>query len=108
MAGGLAAFLGRDDTSTTTSAAPPPEERGFDLPLADDPSVLTLGAHEKDLLVGIAARRGGPVEIVALRGETPVPRASWPSRSGARVEPVSCGRGCSRVSEPVLDGRAAP
>jgi hypothetical protein len=106
--GGLAAFLGGDDTSTTTSAAPPPEERGFELPLADDPSVLTLGGHQKDLLVGIAARRGGPVEIVTLRGETPVPLSELAvSVDRGRVEPVSCGRGCSRVSAPVLDGRAS-
>jgi hypothetical protein len=109
VAGGLAAFLGGDEGSGTRSVAPPPpaETRGFELPLADDPSVLTLGGHERDLLVGIAAKRGGPVEIVALRGETPVPKSELAvSVDGARVEPTSCGRGCSRASVPVLDGRS--
>jgi hypothetical protein len=108
-AGGLAAFLGGDESSTTTRGAPPPPEtRGFELPLADDPSALTLGGHARDLLVGIAARRGGPVEIVALRGETPVPMSELAvSVDRDRVETTSCGRGCSRVSVPVLDGRAS-
>jgi hypothetical protein len=108
VAVGLAAFLGGDETPTRTSALPPPPEtRGFELPLVDDPSALTLGGHAKDLLVGIAARRGGPVEIVALRGETPVPPGELGITVGGReVAPTSCGRGCSRVSAPVLDGRA--
>jgi hypothetical protein len=109
VVGGLATFLGGSGGSGTTSVAqPPPETRGFELPLADDPSVLTLGGHEKNLLVGIAARRAGPVEIVALRGETPVPVGELAvSVDGRRVESTSCGRGCSRVSAPVLDGRAS-
>jgi hypothetical protein len=108
VAGGLAAFLGGEENSTATSPEPPPPEtRGFELPLADDPSVLTLGAHERNLLVGIAARRGGPVEIVALRGETPVPAVELRIAVGGRsVAATPCGRGCSRVSAPVLDGRA--
>ena len=108
-AGGLAAFLGGDEGSGTTSVAPPPpaEARGFELPLADDPSVLTLGGHASNLLVGIAARRGGPVEIVALRGETPVPAGDLGITVGGRsADATTCGRGCSRVSAPVLDGRA--
>ena len=104
VAVGLAAFLGGDDTSTTT---PPPLETGvFALPLADDPSVLTLGGHARDLLVGIAARQGGPIEIVALRGETPVPAGELRiTVGGRRVAANPCGRGCSRVSAQVLDGR---
>ena len=82
---GLAAFLGGEESSTSTSAAPPPPEtRGFELPLADDPSALTLGGHEGNLLVGIAARRSGPVEIVALRGETPVPAGELGITVGGR------------------------
>ena len=107
VAVGLAAFLGGDDTSTTTSAAPPPLETGlFAVPLADDPSVLTLGGHARDLLVGIAARQGGPVEIVALRGETPVPVGELRiTVGGRRLAANPCGRGCSRVAAEVLAGR---
>jgi hypothetical protein len=104
---GLAAFLGGDETSTPNSAAPPPLETGvFELPLSDDPSVLTLGGHARDLLVGIAARQGGPVEVVALRGESPVPAGELRiTVGGSRVAANPCGRGCSRVSAPVLTGR---
>jgi hypothetical protein len=108
VAVGLAAFLGGEESSTSTSAAPPPAVTGmFELPLSDDPSALTLGGHDSNLLVGIAARRGGPVEIVALRGETPVPAGELGiGVSGVEVVPTSCGTGCSRVTAPVLDGRA--
>jgi hypothetical protein len=109
VAGGLAAFLGGEGGSGTTSAAPAPpaEARGFELPFADDPSALMLGGHESNLLVGIAARRGGPVEIVALRGETPVPAGELRITAGGRsADATTCGRGCLRVSAPVLDGRA--
>src|SRR5215218_474510 len=46
VGGGLAAFLGSDDGSTTPST-PPAEARGFELPLADQPSVLALGGHDR-------------------------------------------------------------
>ena len=53
-------------TDTTTST------RGFSLPLAEDPSALALGKHDGNLLVGIAAKAGGPIEVAALRAETPL------------------------------------
>jgi hypothetical protein len=107
VGGGLAAFLGSDDGSTTPST-PPAEARGFELPLADQPSVLALGGHDRNLLVGIAAHRGGPIELAALRGETPVPTDDLRVElDGRAVRPQPCGRGCSRVSGPVLDGRAS-
>jgi hypothetical protein len=107
--GAVAAFLGGDEGSTTsapeTSAARP---RGFKLPLAGQPETLALGGHDRNLLVGIAARRGGPVELTALRGETPVPRHELRVELDGRVvQPAPCGQGCSRVSGPVLDGRSA-
>jgi hypothetical protein len=108
VGGGLAAFLGDDEGSTRsfpeTSAAQP---GGFELPLAGQPQTLALGGHDRNLLVGIAARPGGPLELAALRGESPVPRDELRVELNGRVvraEP--CGRGCSRVSAPVLAGRA--
>jgi hypothetical protein len=107
--GAVAAFLGVDEESTPsvpeTSAAQP---RGFELPLAGQPRTLALGGHDQSLLVGIAARRGGPVEFAALRGETPVPRDELRVELNGRVvQPEPCGQGCLRVSGPVLDGRSA-
>ena len=104
--GAVAAFVGGEEGTTSTST-PPDETRGFELPLLDEPGVLARGGHDKNLLVGIAARPGGPVEVAALRGETPVPTDELRVRANGGETPlVSCGRGCSRASVPVLDGRA--
>lgn len=107
--GALAAFLGEDELSTTTAAKTSADQpRGFKLPLARQPETLALGGHDRNLLVGIAARRGGPVELTALRGETPVPRDELRVELNGRVvQPEPCGQGCFRVSGPVLDGRSA-
>jgi hypothetical protein len=102
--GVLVTALGREETATTTDE-PPVETSGFDLPLLDDPSSLALGGHDKNLLVGIAARPGRPVEIAALRAETPVPTDELEVAVGGRpLRAEPCGRGCSRVSLPVLSG----
>ena len=104
--GAVAAFVGGDDGTTATSTSPPDEARGFELPLLGQPGVLALGGHEGKLLVGIAARRGGPVELAALRGETPLPTNQLRVRvNGGEAPLAQCGRGCSRVSVPVLEGR---
>jgi hypothetical protein len=103
--GAVAAFVGGEEGTTSTST-PPVETRGFELPLLDEPGVLALGEHDGNLLVGIAARRGGPVEVAALRGETPVPTDELRVRvNGGNTPLARCGRGCSRASAPVLDGR---
>ena len=103
--GAVAAFVGGEEGTTSTST-PPVETRGFELPLLGEPGVLALGGHDGNLLVGIAARRGGPVELAALRGETPVPTDELRVRvNGGKTPLVPCGRGCSRASVPVLDGR---
>jgi hypothetical protein len=106
--GAVAAFLGRNEESTRsfpqTSAEQP---RGFELPLAGQPRTLSLGGHDRNLLVGIAARPGGPLELAALRGETPVPTDELRVELNGRiVQAEPCGMGCSRVSAPVLAGRA--
>jgi hypothetical protein len=106
--GAVAAFLGGGEESTRsfpqTSAA---QGRGFELPLAGKPGTLALGGHDRNLLVGIAARRGAPLELAALRGESPVPTDELRVELNGRiVQAEPCGRGCSRVSAPVLAGRA--
>ena len=107
--GAVAAFLGDDEGSTTTAAQTSTDQtRGFKLPLAGQPETLALGGHDGNLLVGIAARREGPVELTALRGETPVARDDLRVELNGRVvRPEPCGQGCSRVAGPVLDGRSA-
>jgi len=96
------------DGGSTKSNPPVSSSRSFLLPLAENPSALALGKHTGSLLVGIAARTGGPVEVAALRGETPVATDQLQIQIGDRaVEAKSCGRGCSRVEAVVLDGSPA-
>jgi hypothetical protein len=107
--GAVAAFLGDDEGGSTPTALETSAEqpRGFELPLAGQPRTLALGGHDRNLLVGIATRRGGPIELTALRGETPVPtRELGVELNGRVVQAARCGLGCSRVSAPVLAGRA--
>jgi hypothetical protein len=102
------ALLARGSTGSKPEAqspTAPTTARGFSLPLALSPGTLALGNHDGNLLVGIAARPGGPVEMAALRAETPVATADLRieiDNQSAEVKP--CGRGCSRVEAPVLDG----
>jgi len=105
--GAVAAFLGDDEGSTrSTTPTSAAEQRGFELPLAEQPGTLALGGHDGNLLVGMAARRGGPLEFTALRGETPVPVDELRVELNGRVEQAKpCGLGCLRLSAPVLDGR---
>jgi hypothetical protein len=93
--------------STTTSAATTSSATGqFDLPLALQSDTLALAQHRRDLVVGIAASSGGPLEVAAVRGEHPLPAGDVRiTLDGRTVKSEPCGRGCSRVTEPVLDGR---
>lgn len=92
----------RSPTSTVGAVSPPAP---FELPLALKPSTLALATHRRDLIVGIAARAGGPVEVAAVRAESPVPAEAIRLRvRGHDVNGQSCGRGCSLAHVPVLDG----
>src|SRR6188768_1477507 len=86
---------GGGTSAESTSAQTLSSTQMFELPLALRHDTLALAKHQRDVLVGLAAQTGGPLEVVALRGATPV----------APVDADSCGRACSRVSQPVLDGR---
>ena len=106
----LTALATRGDGSTTTSAvtaSTSPSARGpFDLPLALRSDSLALGQHRRDLLIGLAAQAGGPIEIAAVRAEDPLPAGDVKiALDGRDVESEPCGRGCSRIQASVLDGR---
>lgn len=100
---------GGSGTTTTTSAATTSSAAGqFDLPLALQSDTLALAQHRGDVVVGIAARPGGPVEVAAVRGEDPVAAGDVRfTLDGRTVASEPCGRGCSRITEPVLDGRTS-
>lgn len=95
------------DETTTTSAANRSSTETFDLPLALRDDTLALAKHRGKLLVGLAAQPGGPLEVAAVRGSDPVASDDLEiSIDGRTVSAESCGRACSRVAGPVLDGRA--
>jgi hypothetical protein len=76
-----------------------------ELPLAGDERALMLAQRKGRVLVGVAARPGGPVEVAALAGETPVSSSDLSfAVDGAPVEAVACGRGCSRLDIDALNG----
>ncbi len=102
------AFLlaGRGGTTTAiTDIASNSPTSSFSLPLTEDPSVLTVAQHSGDVLVGLAVRPGGPVEIAALRAETPVATDALRLQIDGRVVAARpCGSGCSRIQAAVLEG----
>jgi hypothetical protein len=78
----------------------------FALPLGLESDTLALAKHRKNLLVGLAARPGGPAEVAAVRGDTPLSGdAVRVAVDGRDVPTEPCGVGCSRVQAQVLDGR---
>jgi hypothetical protein len=89
--------------STTVSAAS--SGGSFELPLAESASALALSKHRGNLLVGMAARPGGPVQVTALRAETPIAidRLRF-ALDGRAVQATPCGDGCARLDVAVLDG----
>jgi hypothetical protein len=78
----------------------------FDLPIGLQRDTLALAGHRRNLLVGLAARPGGPVEVAVVRGDTPLAgEAVRVAVDGREVATESCGTGCSRVRADVLQGR---
>jgi hypothetical protein len=105
----LTALATGGESPTTTSGATTSSAAGqFELPLALRSDTLALAQHRRDVLVGLAAQPGGPLEIAAVRGEDPVAAGDVRITLDGRAVPSEpCGRGCSRVTAPVLDGRTS-
>ena len=101
----VTAFVTDNSGSSATSTSSSVSDT-FDLPIGLQEDTLALARHQRDLLVGLAAQPGGPVEVAAVRGDTPVASdAVRVSVDGRDVPTESCGTGCSRVHAPVLRGR---
>jgi len=96
---------GKPSAASTTSGSSSPSDT-FDLPIGLDQDTLALAKHQKDLLIGLAAQPGGPVEVAAVRGDRPLGSDSVRvDVDGREVQTESCGTGCSRVQATVLQGR---
>ena len=88
-----------------TDSTPTSPTLSFSLPLTDGSSALALGKHDGNVLVGIAAKPGGPVEVAVLRAESPLSTDTLKFElDGKSAEARSCGTGCSRIDATVLDG----
>lgn len=100
----VAQVPGRAAASGTRGAS-----REESAPLTGDPRALMLAGHSRDVLIGLAARAGGPVDVVALASgqkplETDSLRITVESRTARALEPTTCGMGCFRIAERVLSG----
>ncbi|HMJ00892.1 MAG TPA: hypothetical protein VK488_13730 [Gaiellaceae bacterium] len=96
---------GSEPTTTASDTTPLSSTQSFSLPLAEEPSTLALAKHSGALLVGLAARPGGPVEVAVLRGQDPVAANEFQVQiDGKTVEARTCGQGCSRIEAAVLGG----
>ncbi len=93
-------------SASSTSTGSSSVSDTFDLPIGLQTDTLALARHQRDLLVGLAAQPGGPVEVAAVRGDAPVASdAVRVSVNGRDVPTESCGTGCSRAQAAVLQGR---
>jgi hypothetical protein len=101
----VTAFVTDNGGSSATSTSSSVSDT-FDLPIGLQKDTFALARHQRDLLVGLAAQPGGPVEVAAVRGDAPVASdAVRVSVDGRDVPIESCGTGCSRVQAAVLQGR---
>ncbi len=106
----VAAFVtdNGEPSAASTSTGSSSVADTFDLPIGLEKDTLALAKHQRNLLVGLAARPGGPVEIAAVRGDTPLGGdAIRVAVDGRNVPTESCGTGCSRVQARVLQGRSS-
>lgn len=91
-------------------AAAPVAEAPLGSPLAGERRALMLARHARDVLIGLAARPGGPVDLVPLASDrTPIRLADVRVSivRDARVAPAPlsrCGSSCIRIGTRVLDG----
>jgi hypothetical protein len=92
--------------STSESVSPPvPVDSGaprrLELPLADDPNALMLARRSGTVLVGIAVRPDGPIQVAAVDGEQAVPRDSLSFRlNGRSAAARPCGYACWQLAGP--------
>jgi len=101
---GVGAWLagrGGSSPATTPSTAARPAAR------FDPSGAYLVAGRSGDVLVGLAVRSGGPVEVIAVPPDLHVlPAAAVGARAGgASPKPTSCGVRCYRFALPVLDGR---
>jgi len=102
----VTAFVTDNGASSSSTSTSPSSADTFDLPIGTESDTLALGKHQGNVLVGLAAKPGGPVEIAVVRGDAPLGGESVRvAVDGHDVSTESCGTGCSRVQAAVLEGQ---
>jgi hypothetical protein len=106
---GAAFLIGSGSETRSAGETPPTVSEGappsLQLPLARDSQALMLATEADRVLVGVAARPGGPVDVGVLDGEQELDRTRISFRVGTREVGASpCGYGCSRLQASVLAG----
>jgi hypothetical protein len=92
-------------SSANTSTGSSSVSDTFDLPIGLEDNTLALAKHQGNVLVGLAAQPGGPVEIAVVQGDKPLAGdAVRVAVDGHDVSTESCGTGCSRANAEVLQG----
>lgn len=101
----IASNSGSNAVEETTRTVDEPSAP-LELPLSNDDQALLVAQREGRVLVGLAARPGGPVEVAVLAGETPVSAKDLSfAVDGEPVEASSCGRACSRLDVDAFNAR---
>lgn len=102
-AAGSSDAMSADAPAAEAPASPEPTSRS--LPLAGNPDALVLAGRARDLLVGLAATPGGPVDLLALGGQGSIRANGLTARANGSLAPVtSCGNGCFRISVRPMTG----
>jgi hypothetical protein len=102
--------VGSQPRSLTSGAPAPasPSAAGgtFESPLTRNPRTLLLAEHSRDVLIGLAAVPGGPVDLLPAPsvGGPPSPSALRVRVGSRPVGVSSCGPGCFRLPARVLAG----
>jgi hypothetical protein len=97
LAAALVVAAGSEEEATEGTLTLEPTRR-LELPLAADEGALMLAARNGRVLVGIAAKPDGPVQVAVVEGEDAVPESDLTfTVDGRLVTPRSCGHACSEL-----------
>lgn len=74
-------------------------------PLTGNAEALMLAERSRDVLVGLAATTGGPIDLLVFPTRGSVTRGGLQARVNGSVVPTTgCGRACFRLLAPAMEG----
>jgi hypothetical protein len=97
LAAALVVAAGSDEDATEGTLTLEATRR-LELPLAADEGTLMLAARSGRVLVGLAAKPDGPIQVAVVEAEDAVPASELTfTVDGRRVTPTPCGHACSEL-----------